>query len=222
MQFGLSVMCACAAVAQVHAGLAIFDAAEINKIYSQAPVFDATKIDIRFNPTVTLNQPSLLTINTDDQLQELFKLGSGAPTVNLFFVDEINECGGETLPAAIGCGEDKSNHIAVESGFAENKGTGGNPGLGSVLIAHELGHNLGLDHVADATNLMNATLNGQWKLTQDQANTILASGLVQSDSTGARFVSITPFAVVPEPASILFTAVGVLCAVQLVRRRAAG
>jgi len=163
-----------------------------------------------------------LRINTEDQLQDLFKHGADAPTVDLFFVDAINECGGETLPAAIGCGEDRSNHIAVESSFVENEGSAGNPRLGSVLIAHELGHNLGLDHEADVANLMNATLNGGWKLTQAQANTILASDLVQTDSTGARFVSITPFAVVPEPATMLFTAVGVLCAVQRVRRRAIG
>jgi len=94
--------------------------------------------------------------------------------------------------------------------------------LGSVLIAHELGRNLGLDHEADVSSLMNATLDGGWKLTQDQASTILVSDLVQTDSTGARFVSITPFALVPEPATVLFAALGVLWAVQLARRCAIG
>jgi len=221
MQAAFGAVCAGGIVGSAHAGLAVFNEAELDRIYSQPPVLDNPKIDIRFNPTVTLDEPSLLTINTDDELHALFKLGAAPPTVNLFFVDAINECGGETLPAAIGCGEDNSNHIAVESSFAQNKGSAGNPGLGSILIAHELGHNLGLDHDADPSNLMNATLKeGSWTLTQAQANTILGSDLVQTDLTGARFVSITPYAVVPEPATVLFASVGALWILQLVRRRA--
>ena len=220
MRLAFGAFCACAGAVSAHAGVAVFNEAELDKIYSQPPVLDATKIDIRFNPVVTLDQPSLLTINTETQLEALFGLGGDAPTINLFFVDALNECGGETLPQAIGCGETDGNHIAVESSFAAKAGSGGNPGLGSVLIAHELGHNLGLPHVSDASNLMNATLNGSWTLTQAQVDAILVSNQVQTDLNGARFVSITPFAVVPEPATMLFASVGALWAVQLVRRRA--
>jgi hypothetical protein len=221
MQLAFGAVCACGIVASADAGLAVFNEAELDQIYSQPPVLDNPKIDIRFNPTVTLNEPSLLTINTDDELHALFNLGGAPPTVDLFFVDAINECGGERLPAAIGCGEETSNHIAVETSSAEIQGGGGNPGLGSILIAHELGHNLGLPHdLLHTSNLMYAILNGNWTLTPEQASTILKSDLVQTDSTGARFVSITPFSVVPEPATMLFASVGALWLVQLVRRRA--
>jgi hypothetical protein len=220
MRFALGAFCACAVAASAHAGLAVFNEAALDKIFSQPPVLDVTKIDIRFNPTVTLNQPSLLTINTEAELHALFDLGANSPSIDLFFVDAINECGGETLPPAVGCGEETGNHIAVESSFAEVTGDGNIPGLGSILLAHELGHNLGLPHDADTSNLMNGTLNGNWTLTQAQANVILGSDLVQTDPNGVRFISITPYALVPEPATMVFALVGGLWAVQLVRRRA--
>ena len=44
-------------------------------------------------------------------------------------------------------------------------------------------------------------------LTQTQADEILSNSRVQTDPSGARFISITPFAVVPAPATMLFASV---------------
>lgn len=183
------------------------DVAALDQIFSQAPVLDRMPIDIRFAPAITLNQPTLRRLDTEEQINTLFDLGGDANPhqVNLFFVDAINECNGETLPQAIGCGQEPGRDIAVESKFASQLGTPGSPGLGAVLIAHELGHTLGLPHFTGATpNLMDATLNGEWVLNGDQVATILTSNLVQQDQSGARFISIQPFAVVPEPDTVAF------------------
>jgi hypothetical protein len=190
-----------------NAAIVTEDVGALDQIFAQAPVLDRTPIDIRFAPAITLNQPTLTHIDTEKQLNTLFDVGSGSNVhqVNLFFVDAINECNGEMLPQAIGCGQEPGRDIAVESKFASRKGMPGSPGLGAVLIAHELGHTLGLPHFTGTTpNLMDATLNGEWVLTSDQVTTILASDLVQRDQSGARFISIQPFAVVPEPGTFAF------------------
>ena len=224
----LCVAALCAAVPSAHAGFVTLNQAGLDTIFSQTPVQDGGPpptgplgISVRFNPTITVDDPSLLTINTEDELNNLFAVGgSNAPTVDLFFVDAINECGGIELPPAIGCGEQNGNHIAIESGFAAQQGSAGNPGLGAILIAHELGHNLGLPHTVDASNLMNATLNGGFALTTEQAGVILNSSLLQRDqTTNALFLSVTPFAIVPEPAVTIFAGAGILSLLLLVRRR---
>jgi len=214
--------------APVEAGFVTLHESELDQIYSQ-PSFDGSPIDIRYNPTLTLVEPSLLMINSEAKLDQLFSLGpASSPTVNLFFVDGISDCGGVELPAIIGCGSQSGNHIVVDSNFAAKTPTAPSTvGLGAILIGHEFGHNLGLDHVPQtSTNLMTPSVTDSFFLSADPASvagnqiaTILASPLVQMDG-GQRFISITPIAVVvPEPASLLFALAGGLWLLWVAGRR---
>lgn len=185
----------------------------LDAIFSQS-AFSTTPTDVRFNPTVTINDPGLLTINTEQQLDRLFALGgNNSPTVDVFFVDSINECGGVEAQPIIGCGQESGNKLTVESVPAAGS-------RGAALTGHELGHNLGLDHVISPPNLMNSTLTGITTLTVDQVATILDSSLVQTDSAG-RFILVTPFAIVPEPSSMLFALAGVVVVLRFARRTVA-
>ena len=206
------------------AGFVTIDPGALTTIFSQS-AFDGKPVQVRVNPTVTLNAPGLETINTEAQLNALFALGGNGPAIDVFFVDAINECGGDLSPQTIGCGEEPGNKIAVESVFAANTGSAAAPGSGSILIGHEVGHNLGLDHIESTPNLMNPELGSSFALSThvgsppvNQIATILSSSLVQMDN-GQRFISITPFAVVPEPATMLFALAGALWLLQRARRR---
>ena len=203
------------------AGFVTTDEAGMDAIFSQSsfhvtdPPFQNTPIDIRFNPAVVINNPSLLNIDSDAKLQALFNLGPADPlTVDVFFVDEISFCAGVINIAAIGCGQQPGHQFALESLSASGS-------LGDDLLAHELGHNLNLPHVDNATpNLMNPSLLGETTLTPEQVSIMLASPLVQTDN-GQRFISITPFAVVvPEPGTVTFVAGLAILGVLLATRKA--
>jgi len=224
MQLVASVLCYLVG-GSAWAGFVTIDPGALTTIFSQS-AFDGTPVQVRVNPTVTLNAPGLETINNEAQLNALFALGGNGPTIDVFFVDGmINGCGGEPSPPAIGCGEEPGNKIAVDSEFAANTGSATAPGPGSILIGHEMGHNLGLDHIESTANLMNPELGSSFALSThvgsppvNQIQTILSSSLVQIDN-GQRFISITPFAVVPEPATMLFALAGALWLLQRARRR---
>lgn len=213
----LCVLCAVVAHSPAWAGFVTTNEVDLDKIFSQS-AFGTTPIDVRFNPTVTIGRPDLLSIDSEQQLDTVFQLGGNNPlTIDIFFVDAINECGGDLSPQIIGCGEEPGNKIVVESGFAASS-------FGAALMGHELGHNLGLDHVAaPPANLMNPTLNGSFALRADpaldQVGAILSSPLVQIDHD-QRFILITPFAIVPEPATMLFALAGGVWVLQRARRRA--
>lgn len=211
----LCVLCTMIWLPAAWAGFVTVDKLKLDAIFHQA-AFDGTPIDVFFNPTVTIPRPDLLTINTEQQMNAVFGLGRDDPTIDIFFVDKIKECGGDLSPRIIGCGQEPGNRIVVESQFAAS-------GSGAVLIGHELGHNLGLDHFTSGPNLMNPTLNGSTLLTAAQVATILAgaggpSSLVHFDH-GERFILITPFAVVPEPQTLLFAFAGCAWVLQRTRRR---
>ncbi len=180
----------------------------LDAIFSQ-PSFGNQTIDIRFDPMVSIVNSGLLTIGNSTQLDTLFGLAPKAsPTVNLFFVDDLSFCGGSSNTSLVGCGDISGNRIVVKSGFA----AGSN---GGALIAHELVHNLGLDHINpdDGTNLMNATIRGSTTLTQTQVDEIFSRSLRSSSSLiqlagNQRFINITPIlitavATVPLPAGLL-------------------
>ncbi|MDD2760375.1 MAG: matrixin family metalloprotease [Methylomonas sp.] len=70
------------------------------------------------------------------------------------------------------------------------------------IMAHELGHNLGLLHNAsDSSDLMYPSIESpryytaSYSLTDAEVATILRSPFVQMDANGQRFISITPFSV---------------------------
>ena len=176
----------------------------LDTIFSQA-IFGTNKIDIRFGAQGTFVAPSVLNNNgqivvtSSPALDTLLGLNfSQFPTVNLFFIDSLEFCAGGNSPGLVGCGDLPGNHIVVESGFASGVN-------GGELIAHELGHNLGLDHVADGANLMNETVDSDFTLTAAQVTSILASPLIQLDGN-QKFIQITPILVtvsaVPLPAGL--------------------
>ena len=173
-------------------------------IYSQS-TFGSNPIQIRFNAIQTVNGPT--SVNSSTDWNTLLGFAGAPPTVFAFFVDAINWCGsaGNNI---VGCAGQPGNALMLDSGFVAANQTGN----GFIDFAHELGHNLDLAHVSDTTNLMNATLLGGTTLTATQVSTIYNSPLIQTDSLGKLFISITPIVVVPLPAAwiLLLSAMGMM------------
>jgi hypothetical protein len=173
--------------------------AEMEAIYQQG----ALDIDIRLDASTSILAPSLLDITTSADLSALFGLSPApSPTVNLFFVDTVDFCGGSFDAGIIGCANLPGNDIVLESLFAAGA-------LGGELTAHELGHNLGLVHIGDVSNLMNPVLMGGTQLSAAQMASVGASPLVQNDVLGD-FISITPILITPEPETLALVGAGLL------------
>ena len=141
------------------------------------------------------------------ELDALFALGSAmSPIVNMFFVDEVNSCGGFGL-SIIGCADQPGNNMVVENlpGITPPA-----PSNQAELNVHELGHNLGLPHNdVDPDNIMSTGAFGNILFTQTQIDTILMSELVQGPAN-MRFIEITPILIsaVPVPSAILLFGTG--------------
>jgi len=191
--------------------------AELDAIYGQAS-FGSNPVDIRFLPTITHVDASLLNIHEttpgNSNLFALFNLFGPSPIHYAYYVDTIDWCG-STNTNIVGCGFQPGNDFVVESSFAAG-------GSGAELIGHELGHNLNLAHdTLPAGNLMDPSLNGSTTLTPAQVATILARPTIQSDSNGL-FIEIQPILIlatasVLEPSTMLLTVsvVGVvMCSVR--------
>lgn len=209
------------------AGYVTFDEAAMDAIFAQTS-FGQFDIDIRFNAPLSVVAPSLLDINDDAEfsgaapsLSALVQtLGVPALTVSIFFVDKISFCGGPGSNI-IGCGSNPGSLIALQSAAA----AGAN---GAELMAHELGHNLGLDHLAVGGNLMNASITGGTTLTASQVGSFLnlttgasLNPIVKLDGN-QRYISITPIAVlaaVPEPEAWAMMSLGLLAVAGWARRR---
>ena len=184
--------------------------AGMDAVYSQVS-FGNTPVDIRIGATTTIVNAGLLDIDTPAKLNSLFGSHVGAQdVVNFYFVDTISECGGFNVNI-IGCGETPGNDFVVESVWAANTTipSGGNITYGVNLLAHELGHNLGLQH-RNGTDLMNPFINGFQDLNAAEVATILASPLVHKDANGNRFITINPVLIVarainnvPEPSTLV-------------------
>lgn len=186
---GLFVALALPASAQ--AAFITLNEAELDAIFSQGSL----SIDIRFNPAVILPDASFLDVGTEAEVLAFLALAmtlNSSPTVNMLFVDTISWFG-ITDTSFIGCGELPGNNFMVESVSADMAN-------GGVLLAHELGHNLGLEHIIDTANLMHPFIGPGTTLSLLQQDDILLSPLIQTDEFGD-FISITPIVVTPEPAT---------------------
>jgi len=189
------------------AGFITIDQTGMSAIFSQSS-FDGTPIDIRFNPPQVIVDPELVDINSQADLTALVNLAPDpAPTVDAFFVDQINFCGFEDEPvingSVNGCAQ-LPGHVFVEESDAAEISP-------ATLMGHELGHNLDLQHtLADPENLMNFLFPHGMMLTEEQVAIILQSPLVQTGPTGQRFIQITPIAIVaaPEPTTLLLLGSG--------------
>ena len=175
--------------------------AALDSIFSQLN-FENRPIDIRIGAATELVFPSLLNITSDLEVAQLFGMHIGLPTlVNFYFIDTISACGGTVNALIVGCGEYPGNDFVVESTFAAGP-------FGGELLAHELGHNLGLDHL-NGNFLMNPILNGFTKIIFEEVNVVHNSSLVQMD--GDQFwIDINPVLIVaeatnsvPEPSTLL-------------------
>lgn len=165
---------------------------QLDAIFSQ-PSFGSTPIDIVLQPLVQLEAPELLNIDSVTTQNQVLG-GSDVvpyPGLNLFFVDSISYCGGPGS-GIVGCAGIGGNSLVVASSTAASV-------FGSELIAHEIGHTLGLGHFDSAPNLMTAFLNNNTNLTTGQVASVLNSGLLQQDTGGDYFLEITPIQVLDGP-----------------------
>jgi hypothetical protein len=184
----------------------------LDGVFSQ-PSFGSTPVDIRFSPIESINASELLKINDPTALSTLFALNNSMPSnvVSIYFVDEINYCGGSFNTFIVGCGSINGNDIVVESSSA----TGA---FGIKLLGHELGHNLGLGHVAGSnlmSNLDNSTL-----LTASQVASFLGSALLQMDGS-SQYIEIRPVLVAPLPPAVLMFVSALLVLFGVYRKKSA-
>jgi hypothetical protein len=209
---------AATAAAGAQAGYITTNEAGMDAIYSQSS-FGSDTVDIRFDAPRTIFSLDLATIDAGDFGLLQGKIINPYPVVSMFFVDSVNDCGGSG-GAFIGCSSLTGNIVAVDSSWAANA----HGAYGAWLLAHELGHNLGLDHVFpdNGSNLMNQTVSTNFGiLTSAQVETILGSGLIQTTDSGQRFIEIAPIAVlasVPEVPTSLMLSSGLALAVLGARR----
>jgi hypothetical protein len=175
-----------------HAGYVSIDEAALDAIFAQPrDKWGWAPIDVRVAPTARYADSALTSIDNDRELWHLFSLvPRGSRTVGVFFVDAIDSCGGYA-PNIIGCGLQPGNALAVSSVWAASR-------WGPTLLAHELGHNLGLEHVPQSTpNLMNPSLSGNTALDAGQAQALYRSPLLGWDADFSQaYFSIQPIAVV--------------------------
>lgn len=192
--FAAAAVAAAFTATTADAAFVTIDIDGINEVFSQDS-FGDTPIEIIFNAVTELVAPSLLDITSDAEVFELFDMHvDPLNEASFFFVDTIDSCGGFNVNI-VGCGETPGNDFMVESNFADSD-------FNAELLAHELAHNLGLQHTLDDdVGLMDPTINGSTLLTEDQVAQIfqnVGNGLVQFDQDGGAFIVINPVLVVAE------------------------
>lgn len=185
------------------AGFITTNESALDAIFSQAS-FGLKPIDIRIGAASELVLPDFLDITTNAEVNQLFNFHIGGPNVvNFYFIDTISACGSFMIMGIVGCGETPGNDFVVESSAAAGS-------YGSELLAHELGHNLGLDHMSGAF-LMDGTLNHITTLTTQEVSSIHNSPLVQTNGRDF-WIDINPILIVaaatnplpvPEPSTLM-------------------
>jgi len=170
--------------------------ARLDEIFSQASFTNA--IDIRYGSIVEHVAPDLLTVDNGTEFNALVNadLGLADWTLPLFFIDTIAWC--NTSPtSAKGCAN--SSGAILESVTA-----GGS--VGDELVAHEIGHVLGLGHPDPTSmdpdntpeNLMNGTVRNNLTevLVATQVSDIFTSNYVLGDMTNGFYINLAPVLVV--------------------------
>jgi hypothetical protein len=200
------------ATAAAQAGYITTNEGGMDAIYAQSS-FGANTVDIRFDAPRTIHSPDLANIDSGDFDKLPGEIVDRYPVVSMFFVDSVNYCE-PTTGSFLGCSSLTGNIIAVESFAAASSS-------GATLLAHELGHNLGLDHLVNSTNLMNPSVPNGGLLNSSQISFLLGSGLIRTDALGQRYIEIAPIAVlasVPEAPTSLMLSFGLALTVLGLRR----
>lgn len=148
-------------------------------------------IKINFNSAISYVDSRLSTIDDDNELSDLWYTSgfstdyfdvdnpTSTSVVNMFIVDNIN------LNDAIGYGELLGNTMVLEESWL-------NSIYGANLFAHELGHNMGLDH-SDELNIMYPYINKSTFFSHEEIKTINMNlaGLIQFDGNN-RYIEVNP------------------------------
>jgi hypothetical protein len=210
---GLVLLAALAAPSAGVAVTATVDEARLGdtlgKVYGQG-AFGSSPVDVRVAPVTTVGSRELARVTDRSVESAIFDLAATfSPGIALVFVESIDWCSGYDREV-VGCALRGAPGLFVEAEFAAGP-------FGPEMIAHEIGHNLGLFH--SDSGLMAPRLNGDLTLTGAEARTVLASALVREDASG-RFIDVAPvrIAPIPLPASAQLLAFGALT-LLLARRR---
>mgnify|MGYP001797481116 CR=1 FL=1 len=230
-----------------------FDPFAINAVFSQDS-FGTTPIDIRFGPVQQIISPELAELDiltpSDDgtlnspEMNALWALQDDEPNLNMF----ITEIGPSLFGTVLGMAEFRQTSGYNNSLCAPNGSWGnsfvvdrdvGDFGVTNEVIAHEMGHTLGLYHDQRNNptpllpcfgqgvpgNLMQSSVSpGGTDLAILQTATILASPWVQGNETDGLFINVNVFNIVatstmapvplPLPAFLLLAALTTLLRVR--------
>lgn len=182
-------------------------------------IFSQANIDIRVGASSYIYNTDLMHMDINE-FYSTVRYNAFGKKIPVYFIDAFVP-GGTLGGSTIGLGWVGASGLAVVSSFAAN------PLYGAGLIGHELGHNLGLNHLSGTPYLMNPFIVADTPglLTPGELAAILSSSFVQIDATGQRFIEILPIAIqatlaVPEPSTYAMLLAGLGMIAWTRRRRA--